>query len=146
MLRPTSIRRHRRVNSSMTTRNFSLRPSLVSSNTKSYVHTWFGYSARLSEHAFSLAPVRSRSCFTRTTFNPPRFQSRCTRLTFTRTPFPRSSAQMKRYPYAGFSAASSRICSSNAWSRSALRLAQRCVDLACPNALHARRSEIPNAC
>ena len=98
MLRPTSIRRHSRVNSSTTFRNFSFRPSWVSSWTKSYVHTWFGCRARLIEHAFSLAPVRSRSRFTRTTFSPACFQSRCTRLTFTCTPSCLSNPQMKRYP------------------------------------------------
>src|SRR4028119_1948078 len=86
MLRPTSIRRHSRVNSSSTTRSLSFRPSLVSSCTKSYVHTWFGCSARRTEHAFALVPERSFFLSGRTTFSPATFQSRCTRFTFTPPP------------------------------------------------------------
>jgi hypothetical protein len=96
MLRPTSIRRHSRVNSSTTARNFNFRPSLVSSCTKSYVHTWFGCSARRTEHAFALVPERSFFRTGRTTFSPAAFHSRCTRFTFTPKPSFLSSAQMKR--------------------------------------------------
>ena len=96
MLRPTSMCRHWRVYSSITTRNFRVRPSRVASKVKSYVHTSFGAFARFTCHAFSLVPPCARRAFGRATLSPACLQSRRTRFTFTATPSLRSIPQIIR--------------------------------------------------
>lgn len=68
------------VNSSVTLRTFSTRPSAVWSNAKSNAHTWFGNCARSRSPGVVEVPTRARLRRETLTRRPSSRHRRCTRL------------------------------------------------------------------